>query len=61
MIQPTKNSQILSKNHTKPTINPHKNSQENQKVISICKNIKINVDIVMKKGGIQEYTHCVCC
>jgi hypothetical protein len=31
-----------------------KNPQEKQKVISFHKNIKINVDIAMRKGGIHS-------
>jgi hypothetical protein len=44
-----KTSQKTLKKFTK---NLHDNPQENQKVISFRKNIKINVYIAMKKGGI---------
>jgi hypothetical protein len=32
----------------------HKTPQEEQKVISFHKNIKINVDIAMRKGGMNS-------
>jgi hypothetical protein len=59
-MKPAKNSQKTlkkllkncQKTIQKSTKNPHKNPQENQKVISFGKNIKIIVDIVMRKGGI---------
>jgi hypothetical protein len=53
---PQKTVNKLSKNTTKiykKLKNPHKNPQENQKVISFCKNIKINVDLAMRKGSLK--------
>jgi hypothetical protein len=38
----------------KSTKNPHKNPQEKQKVFLFHKNIIINVDIAMRKGGIHS-------
>jgi hypothetical protein len=49
-----KQSKNPQKTLQKFTKNPHKNPQENQKVISFCQNIKINVDIAMRKGGIHS-------
>jgi hypothetical protein len=44
----------LSKNTTKIYKNPPKNPQKKQKINLFRKNIKINVDIDMRKGGIHS-------
>jgi hypothetical protein len=49
--KPLKNCQKTLQISTK---NPHKNPQEKRKVISFRKNIKINFDIAMRKGGIHS-------
>jgi hypothetical protein len=52
--KPSKTVNKLSKTLQKSTKNPNKNPQEKQKVISLHKNIIINVDIAMRKGGIHS-------
>jgi hypothetical protein len=57
-MKPTKNPQKTIKNSQETVQKSTKNPQENQKVISFRKNIKIIVDTATRKGGIQLLGHC---
>jgi hypothetical protein len=67
-MKPSQPSQHTRQNRKKPSFNSHKtlkklsrNPQENQKIISFCKNIKINVDIAMEGAlsGVQASMYSV--